>query len=539
MPTITLNKKDVLSLVGKSVTDSKLKERIPMLGTDLEAVTKKEIVVEVFPNRTDMVTEEGFARALSSFLGIKTGLRTYTVHPSPYTFTIDKRVRKIRPAVAAAVIKSIKMNDATIRSVMDMQDKLTLTHGRNRKKVAIGIHDLAAITFPLAYTTKPRSFSFTPLDARKPYTLNEIIEKHPKGREFGHIISSFKECPIWLDKKGQVLSMPPVINAEETKLTRATTEVFIDITGTDQHAVEQALAIITANLVDRGGEVYKVNKFPDMAPKRIKISPASINKLLGLNLSPNQIKKYVERMGMAMEGNVVLYPPYRTDMIHPVDIAEDVAIAYGYENFSPEIPATATVAEEDSFEQFKKKCADILIGLNMTEVNTYHIISKETQTEAMNDKKECLAILNPKSAEYDSLRTSLLPSLVEVLKNNRHHEYPQRIFEMATVFTKKGKAWKEAVHLAVLLSSNHADVTAIKQVLDAWCASLPMATTIKEVAHPSFIPGRAAQVCCKNKPLAILGELHPQVLANFQVEMPVAAFELNLSEVYVNHKRTH
>ncbi|HHI04261.1 MAG TPA: phenylalanine--tRNA ligase subunit beta, partial [Candidatus Woesearchaeota archaeon] len=77
MPTITLDKKDVMKLVGKEIPDDKLKDRISMLGTDLEKVDDSEIVVEVFPNRPDLLSEEGFTRALSSFIGVKTGLRKY------------------------------------------------------------------------------------------------------------------------------------------------------------------------------------------------------------------------------------------------------------------------------------------------------------------------------------------------------------------------------------------------------------------------------------------------------------------------------
>ena len=257
MPTIALDKKDLAKLVGKNISDEQLKERIPMLGTQLEAFEGNEITVEVFPNRPDMLTEEGFARALSSFLGIKTGLRNYKVNPSSYRFTIDSKVKKVRPAVATAVIKDIKIDNAIIKSIMDMQDKLTLTHGRNRKKVAIGIHNLDKIAFPLIYTTKPRNFSFTPLDTKKPYTLDQILELHPKGREFGHLLQEFQEFPIWVDKKGQVLSMPPIINSEETKITSSTTNFFIDITGTDQLAVNQALEGVAT---DKGSsQVYPIS----------------------------------------------------------------------------------------------------------------------------------------------------------------------------------------------------------------------------------------------------------------------------------------
>ncbi len=528
MPTITLNKHDLLSMIGRKVSDEQLKERIPMLGTQLEGFEGNEITVEVFPNRPDMLTEEGFARALSSFLNVKTGLRAYKVNPSSYRFTVDKKVKKVRPAVAAAVIKNIKMDNATVKSVMDMQEKLTVTHGRNRKKVAIGMHNLDAITFPLIYTTKPRDFSFTPLDTRKSYTLNQILELHPKGREFGYLLENQQEFPIWIDKRGQVLSMPPIINSEETKIAPTTKNLFVDITGTDQRAVEQALNIIVSNLADRGGVIYKVNNFPSMNPKRISINIREINKHLGLDLKSQEIKKLLERMGMTLRGTTVLCPSYRTDILHPIDIVEDIAIAYGYDKFTPEIPRVATIAEENAFEKIKNKIADILIGLGITEVSTYHLTNKELQTTLMNTILECIDILNPKSAEYNTLRAWVIPSLLEVLKTNKHNEYPQRIFEIGTIFKKSGE---EAAHLAVVLADTDANFTHIKQILDALAISLSLKITCKETEHPSFIRGRVARVSCNNKEIAYIGEIHPQVLQNFGLETPVAACELNMTEI--------
>ena len=532
MPTITLNKQDVMKLMGRKIPDDQLKERISMLGTDLESVDGNNITVEVFPNRPDMLTEEGFARALSSFCNIKTGLPQYKVNASSYRFTIDKKVKNVRPAVAAAVIKSIKMDDATIKSIMDMQEKLTVTHGRNRKKVAIGIHDLDTITFPLVYTTKPREFRFTPLDNKKEYTLNQILELHPKGKEFGYLLQEFKEFPIWLDKRGQVLSMPPIINSEETKITRSTKNLFIDITGTDKKAVEQALNIIVANLADRGGKIFKVNSFPDMSSMKIKIDLSYVNKMLGLHLSQSEVKKLLEKMGMTLQGSTVLYPAYRTDILHPVDIIEDIAIAYGYGNFSPEIPRVSTIAEESAMEKMKTKFAELMLGLGITEVSTYHLSNKETQTTLMNSQKECEEIINPKSAEYNALRSQLIPSLLEVLKNNKQYEYPQKIGELSTIFTKEKIKHKEETHLAIAITDTTANFTQIKQILDALLRSLNIQYAVKEADHPSFIQGRAAKVVCQGKDIAYLGELHPKVLQSFQLEMPVVALELNLSKLY-------
>ena len=528
MPTITLNKKDVLNLIGRKLSDNILKERIPMLGTDLSSVTDKEITVEIFPNRPDMLSEEGFSRALSSFLGIKKGLRKYKVNPSKYKYKIDSKVKKVRPFAVASVIKDIELTDETVNSLMQLQEKLHITHGRNRKKVAMGVHDLDKIKFPLIYTTKPTSFRFIPLDFNKELSLHEILEIHPKGKEFAHLLKGFKGYPLWLDASNNVLSMPPIINSDLTKVTQETKNLFLDITGTDKNAVEQALNILVCACADRKGKIYKVNQCPNLAPKKIKIDINYINKTLGLNLKSSQIKQLLERMGMTLQGSAVLYPAYRTDILNQIDIAEDIAIAHGYEKFKEEIPNISTIAEESKFEVFKQKISNIMIGLNLQEVSTFHLTDKETQTSLMLNNSEVIQVENSKSSEYDTLRSWLIPSLLRVLKNNKHNEYPQRIFEIGNIFNKKG----EFTRLCVMISHSDADYTEVRQILDSLSSNLNINLSYRETDFSSFIPGRMARVSYKNKDIAYIGEIHPKVLSNFSLENPVSCFELNLTELF-------
>ncbi|MDP3916899.1 MAG: phenylalanine--tRNA ligase subunit beta [Nanoarchaeota archaeon] len=533
MPKITINKKDVLKLVGSNIPDEKLKDRISMLGTDLEYVSKDEICVEIFPNRPDLLTAEGFSRALSSFAKIKTGLRSYKVNKSGYTFKVDAKTKKVRPAVAAAVVKGIKTDDIIIKSIMDMQDKLTLTHGRNRKKVAIGIHDLSSIKFPLTYTTKQKSFRFTPLDKSNEHTLDEILETHPKGKEFAHLLKDFKEYPVWIDSNNQVLSMPPIINSEETKLKPGTKDLFIDITGTSQLAVEQALNIIVTSLADRNGKIYSVNSFPNLNPKKIKIDIKKVNKILGLNLSSQQIKKLLEMMGMTMIGSNVIYPAYRTDILDHADIIEDIAIAYGYENFTHEIPNISTIAEEDSMHIFKEKIADICIGLGLQETLSLHLSNKEDEIVKTNASMDIIKIKNALSREYNTMRSWIVPSLLKVLKTNKHNEYPQNIFEIGKVFIKKGNNIAEPVRLGIALCHNKADYTEARKILDSIISSIGLTSMYKEAEHKTFIKGRVARVSVENKEVAYIGEIHPEVLNNFEIDNPVSIIELNLTDLFV------
>ena len=533
MPTITIDKKDLLDLVGKKLTDDKLKNKISMLGTDLEEVTDKEVNVEIFPNRPDMLSTEGFARALSSFVDVKKGLRNYKINNSNYVVNMDKKVKEVRPYAVCAVVKNVNLNDVAIESLMQVQEKLHTTHGRNREKASIGVYDLNKINFPLTYTTKPKDFEFTALETSKEQSLSWILEKHQKGMEFKHLLEKFDEYPIWLDSKGQVLSMPPVINSEETRVTDKTKNLFIDVTGNDEQAVEQALNIIITGLADRGGKIYSVkvgNKdYPNLEPKKIKISPTYINKRLGLNLTEREIYSLLLKMGIEYKKPYAYVPSYRTDILHEIDVAEDVSIAYGYENFEPEIPNVATIAEEDGFEKFKNKIANLLTGYGLFEVNTYNITNKEDQTKKMRVDMNVVRITNALNEDFDVLRTWIIPSLLDVLKNNKHNEYPHRIFEIGSVFTPKEKS-----RLGVLLTHKDTNYTEARQILDSLFSLLDVEYEVKEIEHDSFITGRVARVYVNGKGVAYLGEMHPEVLENFELEMPVVGFELNLSDLYAN-----
>ena len=532
MPTITIDKKDLFKLMGKTIPDETLKDRISMLGTDLEKVTKDEIEVEIFPNRPDMLSTEGFARALGSFIGIKKS-KEYKVHKSSYKSKKDAKVKKVRPYAVNAVVKGIKLHNATIKSLMQVQEKLHASHGRNRKKVSIGVYDLNKFEFPLTYTTKPKDFKFTPLEFKKELTISQVLEKHPKGRDYAFTLEKFKECPIWLDKNKQVLALVPIINSEETKVDAKTKDLFIDVTGTSLGACEQALNIIVTSLADRGGQIYEVKvdniSYPNLKPKKIKLNRSYVNKILGLNLSEVRIKELLSKMEISYSNGSALIPSHRADILSEIDLVEDIAIAYGYENFIPEIPNVSTIAKEDEFEIFRNKICNILPNLGLIETNTYNLTNKNSQENLMNLKKLNLAeITNALNEDYDVLRTWMIPSLLEVLKNNKHYDYPQKIFEAGSVFVGE----KEKTRLGVLLAYSKVTFTDIKQILDVIFNSLDLTYEIKEAEHPSFIPGRVGRVYCKGKGVAFIGEMHPIVLDNFSLETPIAALELNLTDLF-------
>ncbi len=573
MPTVTLNKTIFEQLVGKSLTLEQLKDRISMLGTDLESIEGNQINVEIFPNRPDMLSEQGFARAFSSFIGVKTGLRKYTLQKSNLNVKVDKSVA-MRPYTACAIIKNLKLNDEKIRELMQIQEKLATTHGRNRKKSGYGIYPLNAITFPIHYIAKdPKTIEFQPLGFNEILCANQIPLLHPKGKAYANITKEWTKYPFFIDAKNNILSMLPFTNSHQSgKVTPQTKDVFIECSGTDLHNVQIALNIITTALIDMGGTAYSLDIIyptktittPNFTPRSIKLDQKYINLRLGLQLKEKDFKTLLERMGYGYQKNTVLIPCYRNDILHQVDLMEDIAIAYGYENFKEEIPNVATIGQEAALETFLTKVRHILVGLNMLEVKSYHLMMQQELTQQMSSlpqpqnqpnhkispqpiQSTATQIFTPpitlKNAvgDFNTLRNSVIPSLLKISAQNQHHEYPQKIFEIGRIFQKDTQnstdtGIVETETLCVSLSHETADLTEIRQILDALCLLLDIKINIKETTNPFFINGRAGSILLNNESIGTIGEIHPQILTNRNITMPIVTFELNLEKLFEKMK---
>ena len=545
MPTIRINRKVFEHYVGKELPTDKLKDRISYLGTDLEDVTDNEIIVEVFPNRPDMLSVQGFSRAFSSFIGAKTGLRNYKVEHSKERVIIDKSVKDVRPYTACAIVRNLHFDGEKIKEVIDIQEKLHITYGRNRKKAAIGIYPYEKIKTPITFKAEnPEDIVFRPLEFSGEINALQILKQHPAGKEYGHLLEGKKKFPVFRDADNEVLSVPPIINSHNTgKISEKTTEVFIECSGFDLNVLKKCLNIIVTALYEMGGRVYSMDLIdgnkkystPDLRPEEMKVNIDFINKWLGLNLKENEFKKLFERMGHGYSNKKALIPAYRADIIHQTDLAEDIAIAYGYENFKETIPNVATIAEEDKLEVFKRRVSELLVGLGLLEASTYNLTNEDSQNKRMNAKLELIGLANSISSDYDRLRAWVIPSLMEILSNNKHHEYPQKIFTIGRIFKKNEKFdtnIEENERLAVALASEKTDYTEIRQALDYLLRSIGVKHEVKETEHSSFIPGRVARASINGKNIAYMGEISPEVLSRWNLEVPVAAFELNLTELF-------
>ena len=554
MPTLELKIERLERLVGKKLDIKDLEYDLQWIGLDLEEIDEEEqkIKVEYNPNRPDYSSPEGIARTLQGYYEIKLGIPSFEINPGEIELNVDPSVKKVRPFIVCGVIRNIDLDEDEVATLMNIQEQLHWAVGRDRKKVAIGVHDLDKITPPFRYTAvKPDSVSFIPLHGDGyPMNLEEILLLHEKGIEYAHILEGKEVYPIIFDNNNEVLSFPPVINGIITTVTDDTKNLFLDLTGTDFKAVNLALNILSTTLADMGAtiESVKVNYekekeivTPNLNPEKWEVEIDYINDYIGINLSSKDMIKCLNKVRLEAKPSKkkgfldVWVPAFRGDIMHIVDFTEECAIGYGYDNL-PTTIIEGCIGEYHPIQSFSNKIRTIMIGAGYLEVLNFILSNSEKHYKYMRQEfkeKTHVQILNPVSKEYNTTRTRLLPKLLETLLNNRSEEKPIRIFEVGDVLlvdNSKETGAKREVHLSAVTYHEHSDFTEIRSTLDFIMISLGVDNDyeIKAEKNLTYLDGRYGDIYFKEKKIGEIGEIYPEVLLNFKLEFPVAALELNL-----------
>ncbi len=526
------------------LTEENIK-KISLFGIPIESVTDNELELEILPNRPDLLSLQGLIRSLKSFIGKEKDLKKYKINKpdKDYKIYIESEVKNIRPYTACAIVKNISLDNEKIKILIDLQEKLHLTLGRKRKKVAIGIYPLDKIKLPITYTAlSPKDIKFIPLGADKEMDALQILQKTSTGRDYASLLENYQKYPVFRDAKKQIISMPPIINSNETgKVTENTKSLFVECSGYDFNILKKTLNIITSTLADMGADVYQMelnygkNKeiTPDFSTEKMKISLENTNSYLGLNLKEKDLVNLLEKMGYNYANGKVEIPPWRLDFLHEVDIIEDIAIAYGYDNLIPEIPNVFTPAEESKSGRIKRKISEILLGLGFTETSSYHLIKVEEKDKIKSDN---LIELKDSKTEYKYLRPNLLIPALRNVKENKDADYPQKLFEIGKVFTKEKTISEAGVNEKenLVIYKVPSGFTEIKQISDYLAKVLDLNISIKESIHPYLIEGRSALVILNNKTIGYMGEVHPKTLQEWNIKMPLSVLEISLEEIY-NH----
>ncbi len=538
MPVINFNHQDLCRLIGEEVPREVLDERIPMLGADMQdAAEGDEMSVEFFPSRPDLFSVEGVARALRAFLGFRGGISEYPVEESDLVMTVDSSVKDVRPVAVCAAVHDVSIDDAFIRSLMEVQEKLHITIGRKRAKVAIGVHDLDAVTPPFRYhAAVPEEVSFVPLGKTESWNMREILEHHEKGREYAHLMEGEELFPVISDGAGEVLSFPPVINGVLTTVTEDTRNLLVEMTGTDRKAVEGALNILVTALAERGGRIASVrlegedeSVTPDLSPRRWTLDVAECNSFLGTSLSTAEAAECLERMGYdaaPTEGKVdVMAPAYRLDLLHPVDLMEDVAVAYGYERFGSVPQTLQTFGSELPCTVAADGILDVMTGLSYFEVTTLILSNPYDEFERMGmDGRRVVRVKNPINEEHTCMRANLIPSMMRVLRRNKHRDLPQRIFEVGDALH-----WTTTHrHVAALCVHPKASFTEMKSVAESLLREMRVEHELRPSELAMYIPGRGASIMVDGEERGHFGELSPELIGSHEIGYPITALEYDL-----------
>ncbi len=538
------------SYVGRDLSVEEMAKWLPWLGVDTEEIGSDYVKIEFNPNRVDFSSYGGVARAFRGLMGWETGLPQFDVKEGKIVLRVDPTVSEVRPYVVSAIIRNVKLDYDAVRELMEMQEDLHWGVGRNRKKASIGVHNLDAVEPPFVYTTgAPTEVKFVPLDKTDEMTLQEILEKHEKGIAYKGHVEWASRYPLIVDKMGRVLSFPPIINGELTRVDGRTRNLFIDVTGTEPNAISRGLNVLVTALADMGATIENVrveysdhvSVTPDLTPQRRKLRIDYANELLGLTLSETKVIQALKKSRLdatRIDNGIleVLIPAYRIDIMHEIDLVEEVAVGYGYFRLKPTKPATFTTGREHKVSEVANYVRQIMVGLGFVEAMNFILANEIDHYQKMRKKPgKMIKLANPVSTEYSIVRNDLLPSLIKNLTDNRHQAFPQKMFEVSDVIEINEKAetrTERRLHVACVSSHPTANFTEIKSYMEALLANLDLRNCeIKGTRNPSFLQGRVAAIYINGRKIGVAGEIHPEVLNNFELENPTSAFEIDLQRI--------
>jgi phenylalanyl-tRNA synthetase beta chain len=529
---------------GKKLDD--ILEIVPFIGVDIEGIDNNAVRIEYNPNRPDFASDYGIARAIKGLLGIETGIPEFRLSGrSGCGIKVDVSTKQIRPYIVSLVAKNGKLDEETIKQLISMQEDLQNVIGRRRIKASIGVHNLDAIKFPITYTTVQEDFSFVPLDDSDTRSIRQILKELDVGIQYGHILQKSSVYPIIIDGESNVLSFPPIINSNLTKISTATKNIFVEVTANNLTVSEDILSVMAMALYDASFEIQTVSthnaggqnmETPKMDPSYIKVEASYINRILGLNLKITDILNCLKKSrldGKFMSGKIIkcTIPRYRTDIIDRADLVEEVAVGYGIYNLTATIPSSDLLGKRNYLSAALDIVREVMSGLGMIEVVNFSLVSRKIHYLLMGiaEHDNLMTAEKTKSIEHEILRESLIPSLIQTLSHNIHEEYPQKLFEVGKVFERRDQI-KEYWNLGIVVAHSKANYTEGKSIVQTFLkTSFGKEVVTKPNANATLVQGRSSNIIVDGLSVGYIGEITPNVSEQFKLRVPAVAAELNLS----------
>ncbi|CAK9436401.1 uncharacterized protein LODBEIA_P09590 [Lodderomyces beijingensis] len=590
MPTIGVDKEDLFKVLGRSYTTEEFDELCFQFGIELDEDTtddcqgdeRPQLKIEVPANRYDMLCIEGIGQALNEFLGNSEPPK-YTLKPAKpeISLTIKESTFPVRQYAASAILRNVTFNQRAYDSFIALQDKLHTNLCRNRTLVAIGTHDLDTLTPPFTYEgLPPKEIKFVPLNQTREFVGDELMEFYEKDKNLSKFVPIIKDSPVYpvmLDANRTVASLPPIINSDHSKISVNTKNVWIDVTGTDRTKTEIVINQLVAMFSRYSQTPFEIEPIeiisehngqsrvtPNITPRETTAEVSYINSCLGLNYSGEDLSKLLRKMALDASPSAdkdilnVKIPITRSDVLHQCDIMEDAAIAYGYDNLKKTKPNSESMI---AAALPVNKVADILrlasSQAGYSEVMPLTLCSHDENfgwLRVKDDNTKAVKLENPKTIEYQVVRTTLLPGLLKTVKENRKHSLPIKVFECGDIVLKNDKLERGAFNQrnwAAIYVGKASGFEYIQGLLGKIMQTMRTPWLEKPLEQKkrgywieedkgtlTFFPGRGAKVFFRSQDNAeasvvgSIGVLHPEVMNNFDIPYAASYVEIN-AEVFL------
>ncbi|GAU97504.1 hypothetical protein RvY_08786 [Ramazzottius varieornatus] len=593
MPTISVKRDELFEVMQHTYEDEEFDELCFQYGIELDEVTTEKAIavkeqgesvkrkekdggpvseavlykIEIPANRYDLLCLEGLSLALKVFLG-KCPIAHYALSQPTSgqreRITVTKQTGQIRPFVVGAILRNISLTASSYASFIELQDKLHQNLCRKRTLVAIGTHDLDTVSGPFTYDAlPPDQIKFRPLNQTKEMTATELMDFYATDshlKPYLHIIKDSPVYPVIKDKNGIVCSLPPIINGDHSKLTLNTKNVLIECTATDLHKAVVVLDTVVTMFsqhcspqfmvepVDVVGADGNTITYPKLVTRQMVVSCSHINKRVGINVPIGEMIELLRRMGLESQLSgpdgdslMVKIPPTRHDILHPCDLIEDVAIAYGYNNIEKKMPPSMTIGDQFIVNHVSDLLRNEMVAAGYTESLTFALCSRDDIGEKLRHKIEdipAVHIANPKSLEFQVARTTLIPGLLKTVASNKKMSLPIKLFEISDVVLKdstKEVGARNHRRLSALYYGKTSGFEIVHGLVDRFMqlVGIPYAKDsigyhIRAHQDKTFFDGRCAQIVVHDKAVGLFGVLHPEVLHHFELTNPCSIMELDV-----------
>ena len=551
MPTISVEQSLLRNLVeskGRVHNIEDLGFRLPLMGTDIDKCDDKVLDIEIFPDRPDLLSAETLFHGMMPFMHDSPAKPRLLVHPGTISMRVSPDLATIRPVILGAVVRNVEVDDGLIKRLMEHQEKLHFALGRGRKRASIGVHDLGAISPPFRVEAVSRDYSFVPLGMENEMSIEEILINHPKGTEYAHLLENMERVPIILDSNNEVLSFPPIINGDHTTVTNSTRDIFIDVTGFDIRACESALMLICLQLAVVGGKVEDVRVTTcegrdwriNGEPVEHKVERSLVEGILGNSFTDEEIANAIQRMGGIYNGDKsgilsISMPRWRFDILHPIDLVEEVAIGHGYDDLAHDVPKAPLTAIPRQDGDLRRRIREALQGLGLIQIQSLTLSNDDDQFNSVRWKPDgdITRMTNPITTEHTILRQNIIPGLLRLLGANRHHDLPQGVYELGSVVINHSNRER----FAFLVAEKSGGFAALRGRIQALMRDLGCGNwSLEDIRSGPWLEGRSANIVVDGKIVGECGEIDPHVSQSFELNVPMsgAQFDIEALSMVVN-----